>query len=154
MALEYLHYKGPSLKKLFTKWDEILSWYEDEWEDLPYWYLERTNIGHLALAVYQLSGIPLQEFTCRKGKGARNSSGRADLYISVPNGAGRSIDLNIEAKQAWCSISNSAGSMAMLRRGLGNAVSDCRRLKDKAWRAGMVQESCFCCLMGNLCRRT
>jgi len=68
MAFKYLHYKGQNLERLFRKWDKILSWYEDELNDLPYWYLERTNIGHLALAVYEMSGIPIQEFTCRKGK--------------------------------------------------------------------------------------
>jgi hypothetical protein len=135
MGLKYYHFKGPHLENLFQKWDEILSWYEDEWDDLPYWYLERTNIGHLALSVYQLGGIPLQEFTCRKGKGAKNSSGRADLYMSIPNGSTRNIDLNIEAKQVWRSITARASSNSVIKAGLGKAVHDCRRLKEAAWRA-------------------
>lgn len=133
MSLKYYHFNGPRLERLFTKWDEILSWYEDEWDDLPYWYLERTNIGHLALSVYQLSGIPLQEFTCKKGKGAKSSSGRADLYMSIPNGPTRYIDLNIEAKQVWCSITSLATSNAVLQASLEEAVRDCERLKEDAW---------------------
>jgi hypothetical protein len=134
MALRYYHFKGPKLEKLFTKWDKILSWYETEWEDLPYWYLERTNVGHLALAVYDLSGIPLQEFTCKKGRGAESSAGRADLYISIPNGS-RPIDLNIEAKQVWCSIANRTSQKLTLQQGLRKAVRDCKRLKEDAWKA-------------------
>jgi len=73
-------------RKLFTAWHEILNWYEEDImkDDLPYWYLERTNIGNLALATYQLSGFPLQEFSCVKGRGASRSDGRADLYTILP----------------------------------------------------------------------
>lgn len=124
------------MQRVFEKWDKILSWYEEETGDFPYWYLERTNIGHLGLAVYELSGIPLQEFSCTKGRrGAKKSVGRADLYISVPNKGGKSIDVNIEAKQAWCSIQFSKRSKPVLRKALDAAISDCRHLKDKAWEA-------------------
>src|SRR5688572_11664955 len=113
MTFKYVHLKGPKKKplgRLFETWHEILKWYEEKESDLPYWYSERTNIGHLALAVYDLSGIPVQEFSCRKGKGKEDSAGRADLYISVPNGRG-SMSLNIEAKHAWCSVTFSGSAI-------------------------------------------
>lgn len=135
MAFKYDHFKGPKLELLFKRWHEILSWYEEEEQDLPYWYLERTNIGHLALAVYQLNGIPIQEFSCRKGRGAEDSSGRADLYVSIPNVNGRPISLNIEAKQAWCSIKSTNGSRAILRSKLKEAIDDCKKIREKAWKA-------------------
>jgi hypothetical protein len=134
MAFKFVHLKGPQkgLKRLCKTWHEILKWYEDQEKDLPYWYSERTNIGHLALAVYQLGGVPIQEFSCRKGKGKENSTGRADLYISMPNG-NRSLSLNIEAKHAWCSVT--LNGSAILKENLYEAVQDCKNLKEKAWKA-------------------
>ena len=139
MSFNYAQFNGPNLEKLFRTWHEILGWYEDETEDFPYWYLERTNIGHLALAVYQRDGIAVQEFSCLKGKEAEDSSGRADLYMKVPMGRGKSrpVELNIEAKQQWCSVAFNANSKAALATYLSRAEKDCRNLKDKAWRADL-----------------
>jgi hypothetical protein len=135
MAFKFVQHKGPRMQKVFEKWDEILSWYEDKMNDFPYWYLERTNIGHLGLAVYQLNGIPTQEFSCQKGKGVKKSAGRADLHISMPRKGGTFIDFNIEAKQAWCSIRFDERSKPILRNALNEAISDCKNLKETAWKA-------------------
>lgn len=134
MAFKFFHIRGPQLESLFKSWHDILSWYELEEQDLPYWYLERTNIGHLALAVYQRSGIPIQEFSCLKGRGAKNSSGRADLYITLPNKSGPQTRINIEAKQAWCSVKFNDRSRATLNTKLEEAVDDCKKIKEKDWK--------------------
>lgn len=135
MAFKFVHFKGRNLEKLFHAWHQILAWYETEEKDLPYWYLERTNVGHLALAVYQLSGIPIQEFSVRKGKKSGGSSGRADLYFSLPNGTGTPWTFNVEAKQAWCSIRFTGRSRSVLKNTLKKAVNDCNALKEEAWEA-------------------
>ncbi len=139
MSFVYVHLNGPNLEKLFRTWHQILTWYEDETGDFPYWYLERTNIGHLALAVYQLGGVPVQEFSCVKGKGGGDSSGRADLYMSIPTGRRRpkNIEVNIEAKQHWCSVRFNEHSRSSLGTSLASAVQDCRNLKDTAWKADL-----------------
>lgn len=137
MRFKYVHYKGRNYRSIFEKWHEILQWYEDAHsDDLPYWYLERTNVGHLALAVYQLNGFPLQEFSCSKGRGALNSVGRADLYISIPGSSStreRGYECNLEAKQVWCSLTLNAQVENLIENKLNEAVRDCRNLTDKYW---------------------
>ena len=135
----YSTLQKPDVRCLFEVWHEILKWYEEgNPGDLPYWYLERTNVGHLALAVYDLSGFPLQEFSIRKGRGAKRSPGRADLYVDVPSSrstSGRPYNFNVEAKQVWCSVALGGQQEGTIRRALGAVVRDCKDLKDKAWEA-------------------
>ena len=133
----YYHFKGPNLKVLFEEWHGILTWFEKKkyLEDLPYWYLERTNIGHLALAAYQLSGFPLQEFSIvKKGKAVSKvgrkrapSSGRADLYLYIPKLSG--FNVNIEAKQLWYPLVNASQSTDRIENSLKNAIKDCKDLR-------------------------
>jgi hypothetical protein len=130
--------KASGLKGLFEQWHKILAWFEKEDPtDLPYWYLERSNVGHLALAAYEISGRPLQEFSMTKGRGADKWPGRADLYISLPavkNGSG-SLDVSIEAKQRWAAIKpkKPGGLKKAVKGTLGSAMKDCGRLTDKEW---------------------
>lgn len=134
----FFPYKRKSFHRLFRRWHEILEWYENENKtDLPYWYQERTNIGHLALASYQLNGQPLQEFSVIKGIGSKRSSGRADLYLYVPSSRynlGQSINYIIEAKQDWCSPTLESVRKA-IKRSINSVMKDTRRLKDKEWKS-------------------
>jgi hypothetical protein len=128
----YYHFKGTNLKLLFKTWHDILSKFE---RTKYYWYLERTNIGHIALAAYKRKGFPLQEFsivkkgrTVRKiGSKKKSSNGRADLYLFIPQLS--HLDVNIEAKQLWYPLVNDSQSTDRIESGLRNAVKDCGDLK-------------------------
>jgi len=124
-------------KRFFSEWHYMLEWFEkNDTSDLPYWYLERTNIGHLALASYQINGRPLQEFSMLKGRGAEKGPGRADLYIDFPPGAAgsRPCYLSIEAKQRWCPIKSEPKNLEKaVQASLLSAITDCRELNDKGW---------------------
>ena len=115
-----------------------MSYEEKDKEDLPYWYLERTNIGHLSLAVRKIKGFPLQEFSIKKGRGTQKSTGRADLYMHFPKGtlaAKHEFDFNVEAKQIWCSLSIGVDQRDMIDKALQEADADLRKLNEKSFRA-------------------
>ena len=138
----YSHFRVPHIKndirKLFKEWHGILIWYEEDREDLPYWYLERTNVGHLALAGYQLNGYPLQEFSIKKGRGSKKSTGRADLYMYIPKGNSprrKNYEFNIEAKQEWCSLSMGKDQKEMIRKALKEASDDLQKLNEDSFKA-------------------
>jgi hypothetical protein len=67
------------MKRLFRAWHRQLADFEDLlYNDLPYWYSERTNIGVLAAAALRLKTIvPLEEYPIRRG----DNAGRADLGL-------------------------------------------------------------------------
>lgn len=74
--------------KLFRSWHKTLIKYENalaEIGDLPYWYIERTNIGLLAAAALRIEAFPIEEYTTLRGRGVNRSVGRADLWILSPN---------------------------------------------------------------------
>jgi len=117
-----------------------MDWYEKDImnADLPYWYNERTNVGNLALATYQLSGFPLQEFSCVKGKGASRSDGRADLYVRLPrkglSSRSEYVDLNIESKQIWRSLHLGEQATEAIKNKLAVVMRDCKAIKDPDWK--------------------
>jgi hypothetical protein len=129
--------KASVFKRLFSEWHEILAWFEKkDPADLPYWHLERSNVGHLALAAYQINGRPLQEFSMTKGRGADKGLGRADLYICIPKGelGPRALYLSIEAKQRWCFMRAKPDKLKnAVKESLQGATSDCKELTDKEW---------------------
>lgn len=145
--------KKPDVRRLFKTWDDILRWYEDKkpYQDIPYWYLERTNIGHLSLAAYKLSGYPLQEFSIKKWKDAEKSAGRSDLYIYIPkSNSGTELEFNIEAKQIWCSLDTKDTKLKdMIRKALKNARKDLKELKEKEWKASHSMALVFILLYKN-----
>ncbi len=129
--------KGWNLERLFKKWHDVLARFENEdASDLPYWYLERTNVGHLAIAAYEIKGRPLQEFSMTKGRGSDKGPGRADLYIYLPpmRGKVRELYVSIEAKQRWSRIgSKTVDLKRLITRSLKAVKRDCKNLTDKDW---------------------
>jgi hypothetical protein len=67
------------MKRLFRAWHRQLAEFEGRlYDDLPYWYSERTNVGLLAAAALRLKSIvPLEEYPIRRG----DKAGRADLGL-------------------------------------------------------------------------
>lgn len=130
------------LAKWFAKWHRVLKYYENRYkDDLPYWHTERTNIGHLALAAYDVGGFPLQEYSTLRRRGAKGP-GRADLYVEFPF---RSF--NIEAKQRWptLDVQNSKGKIkravkGKIKRALDLATGAYKKLskKDKFGKKGLA----------------
>jgi hypothetical protein len=117
-------------RKWFVKWHHILHKYENRYKgDLPYWCTERTNIGHLALAAYALSGYPLQEYSTQERRKGGKGLGRADLYVDFPR---RSF--NIECKQKFLIMDGNIEKT--VNNVLERAEKDCRNLasKDQAGR--------------------
>lgn len=131
----YFPVNNHNIRKLFKAWNGILVRHEKaDKDDLPYWYLERTNIGHLALAAYKLNGYSLQEFSMKKGRGQNKSTGRADLYMYFPLSDTQWYDFNIEAKQIWCSLSMK-DDQKVIKNALKKAEFDIKKHNDKEFRA-------------------
>jgi len=71
---------------LLKNWHNILTRYEKKTRDLPYYYIEPTNIGFLSLAAYKSKAISIEEYSTSRGKGAERYAGRADLWIQDQSG--------------------------------------------------------------------
>jgi hypothetical protein len=95
----------PNFKPILENWCKIVvSWCErNEWEDVPWWYGERSSLGLFALAAWEVGAAPLEEYSTEKGMGRGRWTGRGDLLISITE-----KDYIIEAKQKWISISSRA----------------------------------------------
>jgi hypothetical protein len=98
----------PDFAPILKKWCEIvISWSErNEWEDVPWWYGERSSLGILGVAAWEAGAVPLEEYSTEKGRGRGLWTGRGDLLISTSP-----KDYIIEAKQKWISISSRARSL-------------------------------------------
>jgi hypothetical protein len=130
---------GQPFRKWIKKWHEILKSYENYYkkDDLPYWHSERTNIGILSLAAYDLNGHPLQEYPTLKRK-RRKGPGRADLYIQLS----KRWSYDVEAKQTWPKIIikgrdreykyNEESIKKSIEGALERAEDDCRELAPRA----------------------
>jgi hypothetical protein len=56
---------------LLTSWHKTLIAYEkslSKINELPYWNIERTNIGIFATAALRLKAVPIEEYSASKGK--------------------------------------------------------------------------------------
>src|SRR2546425_3485512 len=71
------------MHRLFREWHRQLASFEKVlYDDLPYWYGERTNVGILAAGAVRLKGVvALEEFTIRRGTAPVSRAGRADLSV-------------------------------------------------------------------------
>lgn len=87
---------------LLKSWHKILKVYEENIRDLPYYYIEPTNIGFLSLAAYRIGAISIEEYSTFRGKGAKRYSGRADLWIQSKGG----ITHDIEGKKDWIALNS------------------------------------------------
>ncbi|OGL47290.1 MAG: hypothetical protein A2W05_07335 [Candidatus Schekmanbacteria bacterium RBG_16_38_10] len=112
---------------LLKNWHNILTRYEEETHDLPYYYIEPTNIGFLSLAAYKSKAISIEEFSASRGKGAERYLGRADLWIQSQNGT----TYDIEGKKDWITLS-SKNVVTKINNLLVNATKDIKKLTDKS----------------------
>ena len=107
-------------------------------EDAPYWYTERTLVGTLATAAWQVEGCTsLEEYTVEKGRGKPKGMGRADLWIQTKDGR-RYV---FEAKRLWQNI----GSRAQLNKIpenyeelLAEAKEKARKIREEGERLGLL----------------
>ena len=95
----------PDFGPILQNWCKtVLRWCERRaWDDVPWWYGERSSLGLFSLAAWEAGAAPLEEYSTKKGKGRGRWTGRGDLLISIAK-----KDYIIEAKQEWISISNRA----------------------------------------------
>ena len=95
--------------------------------DIPYWYNERSNAGHLAAAAWSLGGIAIQEFTVERGEEGRDEltrkarTGWCDLWIYVPT---LGLEYDIEAKFQW--LYSLKGGQTACEKLVGQAVDQIR----------------------------
>ena len=116
--------------ELFRSWHNTLVRYESALaviEGLPYWYIERTNVGLLAAAALRIGAFPLEEYSISKGRVANRSTGRADLWILFPNGT----TYDFEAKQTWVSL-NSNKIANIIEPLLSEAVREAKNLSQRS----------------------
>ena len=112
---------------LLKNWHNILTRYEEETHDLPYYYIEPTNIGFLSLAAYEIGAISIEECSTFRGKGAKRYTGRADLWIQIRSGK----TYDIEGKKDWIALS-SKNVVPKINNLLDKASNDVNKLTTKS----------------------
>lgn len=119
------------LKRLFRAWHSQLVEYEScLYDDLPYWYSERTNIGVLASAALRLRGVvALEEYPIRRG----DRAGRADLDL-YDSTAERSYDF--EFKFRYSALGSTA--VKRIKSAMRDASRDVRSLPKPPGRSQSV----------------
>jgi|SRR3972149_850472 len=123
-------YRRTFIYDLFKSWHKTLLEYEKVMfkdQGLPYYYIERTNIGLLSASALKIGAHPIEEYSASKGKGAKRYAGRADLWIRHKNGQ----TFDFEAKQKWISL-NSKKVANTVRPVLLEAVKAARKLTDRS----------------------
>lgn len=87
-----------SLGPLLSCWVDLNVRYARawKWRDCAWWYDERTFVGLLAAAAWQIGGHSLEEYATRKNYRRNQYSGRGDLYFEL-----NSIRYIAEAKHDW-----------------------------------------------------
>jgi hypothetical protein len=121
-------YRRRFVYDLVSTWHKILTDYEEKMtDDLPYFYIERTNLGLLAAAALKMGALPLEEYSADKGRGKKKYPGRADLWIRAKNGA----TYDFEAKQKWISL-NSNNVISITDNILTEAVKAARQIALKS----------------------
>jgi hypothetical protein len=108
-----------SLRPILNGWVRLQKDYIHKVKnDLPWWYLERPQIGFLAGAVWRAKGIALEEWATKKGeKRHKTKNGRNDLWLQHE---GR--EWYIEAKYIRCE----------LRKGDSNCAQKIKKHLDSA----------------------
>ena len=93
------------------------------WEDAPFVYNERANIGILAGAAWKSGRTALEEFQYRKGHvNKKKWNGRADLYLTCDE-----HEDMIEAKFGWLSLNSAESTSARIDELLSGAIADARK---------------------------
>lgn len=91
------------IKRLLRQWHQELAEATKRlrpYEELPYWYNERANVGYVAQAVSKLGFAVVEEYTVHRGEGNKVHPGRADLWF----GDDLKDEYIVEFKQHWASI--------------------------------------------------
>ena len=95
------------LRPILGSWYHVLKTYIKRVEgDLPFWYLERPQVGFLAIAAWRTGWAALEEWGTKKSSQRNQLHGRNDLWI----GRGK-IEFFIESKHTWCDIHNGKAKM-------------------------------------------
>ena len=132
--METFDFKGDRNKlliyELLKTWNQLLTNYEKRIrDDLPYFYIERTNIGLLSSAAIKMGALTLEEYSAEKGREARKRQGRADLWIEY-----KGYTFDIEAKQAWIALDSTRIRQKVVSL-LKDAVKDSKKLTEKGDRS-------------------
>ena len=79
--------------------------------DVPYWHVERSDVGFLAAAIWRLGGVAIQEFAVTRGQG----EGDGDLWFKLDE-----LECHIEAKK----FDEGVPSIDLVNTLLGKAKSE------------------------------
>lgn len=89
-----------TIEKIGNKWFEMSKKYEEKYnsKDSIHWYIERTNVGALASAIWLCGGVAIEEYPTTKEKYG-DYKGRCDLFFELD-----SLKAVCEAKMKWIEI--------------------------------------------------
>jgi len=94
-----------------------------EYQDCPWWYIERTFVGILAAACIRANGCAIEEYSGRKSWKGRPYKGRCDLFLQYGN-----AEYACEAKHHWSAAGSRASkSLDKLKEAMKNAENDAKR---------------------------
>ena len=101
----------PVFSELWSVFDHYIT--RVGYEDVPWWYTERSIVGLLTAAAFQAGYCSLEEFSWKRGQD--QAKGRVDWWLGTGD---RESEVFAETKQTYIS---SAGSWAKLDHGLTEA---------------------------------
>ena len=107
----------PVLRELWCLYDHYAS--EAEYADVPWWYGERTVVGHLTAAAFRAGYCALEDFTCEKGPG--EPKGRLDWVV------GRNQwreAVQAEIKSTWVSVDAAWDGVDLLLKEAAEKVAE------------------------------
>jgi hypothetical protein len=98
---------------------------EEEYKDIPYWYLERPHVGFLSAAVWRCGGTTLEEYETERRRHGKKIYGRCDLFMRLSD----KVFFACEAKYLWLSIAeNVRTDCAKISREIVKARDQCNRM--------------------------
>jgi len=112
-----------TLAKLGDQWCSTLKRYETAYHstDSIHWYIEQTNVGALATAVWMCGGVALEEYPTTKEKSA-SYRGRADLFFELDH-----VKAVCEAKMKWLKFTKRTDPTADVVESVGKIIDRARR---------------------------
>lgn len=116
------------IAKIANIWADNMKTYEAKYDstDSIHWYLERTNIGALASAVWMGGGVAIEEYGSTKGN-EEKYTGRNDLYFHIGD-----IKAVAEAKLVWVKTGYANGYQVMLTDLISDSIGPIDSAIEKA----------------------
>lgn len=123
----------PTLVRLFDIYDRYLACAEEP----PWWYTERSIVGHLTAAAHAAGFVSIPEFGLQR----RKRLGCADWWVSAPD---RSMELFIESKQLWKAARSSWDCAYDALSSAANQLNDHPAIARRTFRVSLCFVRAYC----------